>query len=936
MHVPPMRFLVGISRVLFAALLSPLIAPAANLMQSLDGADWQLRVENPQTPTFSEKKNQAWFPASVPGNVQTDLEAANVVLPLNTTVSPPGYRDIEKEAWLYRKEFTPLDTMKGQRVTLVFDGVDSQSEVWLNGEKIGANPNMNRRFWFDVTDRLKFGQSNRLEVKIAGAPVHAQPQTWAAVKKDPENRQKQATQRLRALEALRDFKNPPVFGWDWAPSLWTLGIFKSVKLVATGPARIEWTKVETKLSPDFRQAQVTILLEINSTAAFSGAAEFHLTGQGADIKGRVPVKLTPGAQTVKTTLTVDQPALWWPNGQGGQPLYTVTSRLVDGHGAVSDSVDTRFGIREISWKLTETAPADFPEKYLLVINGREVRTMGSNLAPPDLFPSRSDQKFPHLLELVRAAGMNTLRLWAVGSSLPDSFYDQADELGILLEYELPIANMDPVFNETLLANLDVTIPNMIRQVWNHPSVIEYDGGSEMNYGRAGDWRVLEHIRRIFAATDSTRLFRDTDASASGARHGPYQVHGVEDHFKNYNNLLTHGRLLTDNQAKPGEDPDNIVMRRNEFGTSVPAHLETWQMIVPPNEQWPLDPDSEALFYKKGHHSRGLSEPMRWAWLFPEPVQRLFGPASLEEFIKGGQWLGGETVRYAADSYRLRGRKTAGMLTWAFNEPWSNIASSYVVDYHGRPLLNYAFLSQAYAPVAPSLRYDSPLVPPGAPLRADLWLTNDAPEPQRDSKWSWIARDRRGQVLGSGQGETTLGTIEAKKVTEISAPIPPEISAGPFLVELSVQDAHGQLLAERVYVFGSESVTSPLRGLIVNGGPDSPDNTPGIPPTWKPLARTTLAVTKQTHATDQNGETLQLDVQNTGSMTALFVDPRPTNNRTDFIVNDPFVCIPPGETRTIRLTLPKTAHPKPTLQQTAWRLESWNAAPVTLDPANSSG
>ena len=49
---------------------------------------------------------------------------------------------------------------------------------------------------------------------------------------------------------------------------------------------------------------------------------------------------------------------------------------------------TRFGVRDVRWVHTEGAPADFISRYQLLINGRPVRTMGSNLIPPDLLFGR--------------------------------------------------------------------------------------------------------------------------------------------------------------------------------------------------------------------------------------------------------------------------------------------------------------------------------------------------------------------------------------------------------------------------------------------------------------------------------------------------------------------------------------------------------------------
>ena len=61
-----------------------------------------------------------------------------------------------------------------------------------------------------------------------------------------------------------------------------------------------------------------------------------------------------------------------------------------------------------------------------------------------------------------------------------------------------------------------------------------------------------------------------------------------------------------------------------------------------------------------------------------------------------------------------------MTSWVLNEPWPNGGGPYLVDYDGRPLMNYGFMKQALAPVSLSLRHSSNLYDPAAGLNAQLW------------------------------------------------------------------------------------------------------------------------------------------------------------------------------------------------------------------------
>ena len=210
------------------------------------------------------------------------------------------------------------------------------------------------------------------------------------------------------------------------------------------------------------------------------------------------------------------------------------------------------------WVHTEGAPADFISRYQLVINGRPVRTIGSNLIPPDLLFGRMGPRTLNLIRRAKAAGMNTLRLWGGGVILHDEAYDLADELGIMLVQELPLANNWPEVDAVSLANLETTMRNVVRQVRNHPSIIELDGGNEMPWNSTTKHPALQLLQKIVAEDDG-RLFRATCPDL-GATHGPW-FFDLQKDCQYFDNLAT--------------------MRAGEFGAASPANLEVWHRDVPP-------------------------------------------------------------------------------------------------------------------------------------------------------------------------------------------------------------------------------------------------------------------------------------------------------------------------------------------------------------------
>ena len=214
---------------------------------------------------------------------------------------------------------------------------------------------------------------------------------------------------------------------------------------------------------------------------------------------------------------MDRPALWWPNGQGSQPLHTLHADLRLANGKLSDARATRFGIHDLRWVHTEGAPADFISRYQLVINGRPVRTIGSGLIQPETLPGCG---LPHELQLLRqaqAAGMNFLRIngGGGGAPLPESWYDLADELGIMISHEFPIGNCSPETEPVFLANLETTVRSMLKQYRNHPSIIEFVGGNEMSWNSTARHPALQLMQKL-AAEETDQLFRDLPGPSTTA------------------------------------------------------------------------------------------------------------------------------------------------------------------------------------------------------------------------------------------------------------------------------------------------------------------------------------------------------------------------------------------------------------------------------------
>ncbi|HET6871717.1 MAG TPA: beta galactosidase jelly roll domain-containing protein, partial [Sporolactobacillaceae bacterium] len=185
------------------------------------GAERDLEVASPDYIDYF------WMSAHVPGDVHSTLLKHRLIEDPFFGHNDLKCRWVEEKVWWYRTTFDWNDPLEdGERLDLIFEGLDTFATIYLNGVELGSTENMFISHSFDVTRELKVGK-NTLAVKFDPVDLKVKEKTqyyWSGFSK----------QRIWTRKAQSHF------GWDWGPRLVAAGIWNAVRL-----EKRKWAKLES-------------------------------------------------------------------------------------------------------------------------------------------------------------------------------------------------------------------------------------------------------------------------------------------------------------------------------------------------------------------------------------------------------------------------------------------------------------------------------------------------------------------------------------------------------------------------------------------------------------------------------------------------------------------------------------------------------------------
>ncbi|HEV2620252.1 MAG TPA: beta-galactosidase GalA, partial [Acidobacteriaceae bacterium] len=402
--------------------------------------------------TYVNFDDSAWRKIDLPHDWAVELPFQSTPALISEHGAKPLGRDFPDSSIGWYRRTIPFDpTDAGKRISIEFDGVFRQADVFFNGFYLGTNFSGYAPFRFEVTDFTTPGQKNVLTLRVDASMSES---------------------------------------WYYEGA----GIYRHVWLVKTSPVHMaSWSHcVRSELTGKY--AAISVLADVlNETdkpqqctlrsSILSPAGKVVATARSESIH------IAPfGRHSFVARTQVIDPQLWSTESiPAGQPLYRAVTRVHAGNSVVDDE-ETNFGIRSLRW--------DANKGFFL--NGTAVKIKGTcnhqdHAGVGSALPDRLQH---YRIERLREFGSNAYR--TTHNPPTPELLDACDELGMMVMCETRMFSSSPEG----LSELE----RMVMRFRNHPSVILWSiGNEEPEQGPLHGEKIASSMRQRVRELDPTRL-----------------------------------------------------------------------------------------------------------------------------------------------------------------------------------------------------------------------------------------------------------------------------------------------------------------------------------------------------------------------------------------------------------------------------------------------
>ena len=642
---------------------------------------------------FRQARLTNWYPATVPGVVHTDLLQNKIIEDPFFRLNERGLQWIDKEDWVYETCFTlAADMMRKENMELVFEGLDTYADVYLNDECILKADNMFRRWSIPVRQYIR-EENNILKVYFH-SPVKIDVPKWDALpyQYPASNDQSENGGLFNKKISIFARKAGYHYGWDWGPRLVTSGIWRPVYIRAWSDLRINDVFIEQK-EVGAGRAVIAGHVELDADKDMDGVLVTITDEATGRVLGEWQADLKRGTNRVTVDFVLHKPKLWWSNGLGEPFLYRFRTDIIAG-GELLDSKTERVGIRSL--KVVHQPDKD-GHTFYIELNGRPVFAKGANYIPSDNFlPRVTPENYKRTILDAAGVNMNMLRVWGGGIYENDVFYDLCDEHGIMIWQDFMFAcSMYPA-EGALLDNIHQEAVDNVKRLRNHACIALWCGNNECQDAWLGwGWKCeIERQNKEYADKIWAQYRQQYHVTlpgvvreyAPGTFYWPSSPFAFEGEMSGTTDGDRHYWSVWHGKA-PISDYDSEKSRFfSEYGFQSFPEFESVKRYAPYPEDWDIRSEVMMSHQRGGDHANGLIE----TYLLNEYKK----PRDFRAFLYMNHVLQGDAIKTAIESHRRQMPYNMGTLFWQHNDCWP-VASWASRDYYGRWKAQHYYVRKAY-------------------------------------------------------------------------------------------------------------------------------------------------------------------------------------------------------------------------------------------------
>ena len=535
-------------------------------------------------------------------------------------------------------------------------------------------------------------------------------------------------------------------GWDWGPMLPDAGIWRDIYLIDGTTPRITDVRILQ------RHEDGKVFVSVNAT-----------TSAPADVRVNV---IAPNGEVTAVEngkeAEIPNPQLWWPNGYGAQPLYSVVAESLL-NGEVVDVNTKKIGLRTLYISREED---QWGEEFCYKVNGIKIFAMGADYIPEDNILSRlSRERSKKLLEDCLFANFNSIRIWGGGFYPEDYFFELCDEMGIVLFLDMMFACTAFPTNQEFYDNVKQEIIDNVRRFRHHACIAVISGNNEIEeHAAVPNWWKEEEkegylylFENMMAGIMKEECPEISFVPSSPSSHGGLVDPQNENMGDNHYWSVWHGNL-------PFADYRNHFFRfLSEYGFQSFPSIKTIEEFTLPEDRNPFSVVMEL-------HQRNPSANGK---ILNYLSQTYLYPMNLEVLVYASQLLQAEAIKYGVEHMRRNRGRCMGSLYWQLNDCWP-VASWASIDSNGRYKALHYEAKRFYAPIHISCAEIGEYSTRGDiaqercydyATKAHIFVNNDSLEDVEGTiEWALCKND--GTVLETGSQKVEVKSLSYTSIEEI--------------------------------------------------------------------------------------------------------------------------------------------------------------------------